>query len=254
MESAFSFSDSNLLWRHSDLLEKIGIAICGQVLAEGMIVKTEEFELKYNVSRSVVRETVRVLESMGLVSSRRRVGVLILAPTSWNVYDPKVIKWRLASSDRITQLRSLTELRLAIEPEAARLAAIRAPLITGTHLVELSNRMQKVGQTGDQELFLRLDIDFHRSVLSSSGNEMFAKLDRLVAEVLIGRTNYGLMPVHPHEEPLQLHSDVASAIQKGDADFAYHTMRAIMEGTLNEMSILWKHINQDSSNKRHSKS
>ena len=242
MESAYSYGDSNSLWLHSDLLEKLGLAICGQVWTEGSVIKTEEIELQYNVSRSVVRETVRVLASMGLVSSRRRVGVFILATKSWNVYDPKVIRWRLASSDRITQLRSLTELRVAIEPEAARLAATRAPLTIGTHLLGISNRMREVGREGDQKLFLGLDIDFHRTVLVASGNEMFAQLDRLVAEVLSGRTNYGLMPVHPHEAAVQLHADVAGAIQKGDADFAHDAMHAIMIRTLSEMSTIWKHI------------
>jgi DNA-binding FadR family transcriptional regulator len=240
-------------WLHVRMLEQLGLAICGQELPTGTVVKTEEIENQYQVSRSVVRETVRVLESMGLVSSRRRVGVLILAPTFWNLYDPQVIRWRLASSDRITQLRSLTELRVAIEPEAARLAAIRAPLTIATDLLGLSNRMRAAGQVGDQELFLSLDVHFHRLILASSGNEMFAKLDSLVAEVLTGRTHYGLMPLHPHEEAMQLHSDVASAIQKGAADLAHDAMFAIMERTMKEMSSLWKSPNQNPDKKRRRK-
>jgi len=84
-----------------------------------------------------------------------------------------------------------------------------------------------------------LDIHFHRLVLSSSGNEMFAKLSTLVEAVLMGRTQYGLMPRHPHNEALQLHVDVASAIQRGNADEAHAAMLAIMERTFNEMSAIW---------------
>lgn len=229
----------NSIWLHIRLLEKLGLAICGYDLPAGVVLKTEEIELRYEVSRSVVRETVRVLESLGLVLARRRLGVLVLGSASWNVYDPQVIRWRLASSERITQLRSLTELRVAIEPQAARLAANRAPLTAATNLLELSSRMQEAGRAGDQELFLSLDINFHQVILSNSGNEMFAKLNPLVAEVLRGRTHYGLMPIHPHEKVLQLHLEVASAIQKGASDFAHDAMLAIMERTLEEMNVLW---------------
>jgi len=226
-------------WLHGRLIEQIGLAICDQELATGTIVKTEDFEQRYGVSRSVVRETVRVLESMGLVSSTRRVGVLVLPPSRWNLYDPQIIRWRLASSARITQLRSLTELRYAVEPEAARLAAIRAPLINSTELVALARRMKVAGQMADVELFLALDVRFHQLILESSGNEMFAKLDTLVEEVLTGRTAYGLMPTHPHEEALQLHIDVANAIQKGIPDVAHDSMVAIMQRAIGEMNTTW---------------
>jgi len=84
-----------------------------------------------------------------------------------------------------------------------------------------------------------LDIQFHRLVLSNSGNEMFAKLSTLVEAVLTGRTQYGLMPRHPHKEALQLHVDVASAIQRGDGDDAHAAMVGIMARTFNEMSSIW---------------
>src|SRR5690606_33442979 len=60
------------------------------------------------------------------VESRRRVGVTVLPSREWNVYDPQVIRWRLAGADRPRQLRSLTVLRSAVEPVAAGLAARHA--------------------------------------------------------------------------------------------------------------------------------
>jgi DNA-binding FadR family transcriptional regulator len=69
---------------------------------------------------------------------------------------------------------------------------------------------------------------------------MFAKLNTLVEAVLTGRTQYGLMPRHPHKEALQLHVDVASAIQRGSGDEAHQAMRGIMARTFNEMSSLWE--------------
>ncbi|MBE3075901.1 MAG: FadR family transcriptional regulator [Actinobacteria bacterium] len=224
---------------HARLLDRLGLAICGGDLETGSVVRIDQLQERYGVSRSVVREAIQVLASMGLVASRRRVGVQVLPATRWNLYDPRVIRWRLASPERSAQLQSLTELRTAFEPAAARLAAQRASLDDASELMGLAGKLWAAGQSNDAETFLMLDIRFHRLVLSSSGNEMLAKLSTLVEAVLTGRTRHGLMPRHPHEEALQLHVDVASAIQRGNADEAHAAMLAIMERTSNEMSSIW---------------
>jgi DNA-binding FadR family transcriptional regulator len=221
------------------VLERLGLAICGLELAPGTIMTIDDIEREYGASRSVVREVIRVLESMSLVRSRKRVGVAVLAPSEWNLYDPQVIRWRLASAGRVTQLRSLTELRSAIEPEAAHLAAIHSPLANASDLMGLAGQMWAAGGAGDLEQFLALDTRFHKLVLISSGNEMFGKLGSVVEEVLAGRTHHGLMPERPHEDALQLHVDVASAIQRGAPDAARAAMLSIMVRTKDEMSELW---------------
>lgn len=224
---------------HGHLLDGIGQQICDGTLAAGATLTIEDLERTHSISRSVAREAVRVLESMGLVTSRRRVGVVVQPASGWNVFDPQVIRWRLAGEGRAAQLRSLTELRMAAEPEAARLAASRGSLEAASSLVGLSGRLWAAGRAGDLDHFLELDIAFHRLVLESSGNEMLSRMGSIIGEVLIGRTQYGLMPDHPHVEALQLHADVASAIQRGDADAAGQSMRAIMDRTFDEMTPIW---------------
>lgn len=225
---------------HARVLDKLGLAVCAGDLASGSVVRIDQLQVRYGVSRSVMREAIRVLASMGLVAPRRRVGVQVLPPTRWNLYDPQVIRWRLASPARTAQLRSLSELRTAIEPEAARLAAQRAPLGGASELMGLAGKLWAAGQANDAEAFLLLDIQFHRLVLSCSGNEMFAKLNTLVEAVLTGRTQYGLMPRHPHNAALQLHVDVASAIQRGNSDEAHAAMLGIMQRAFDEMSSIWE--------------
>lgn len=232
-------SDTAFSGLHAAVVDQMGLAISAGEWASGSIMRIEELEDRYGVSRSVIREVLRVLASMGMVQSRRRVGVQVLPATEWNLYDPQIIRWRLASPGRVAQLRSLTELRTAVEPQAARLAAQRAPLADASELMGLAGKLWAAGQNGDTELFLKLDIQFHRLVLTSSGNEMFGKLNSLIAEVLTGRTHYGMMPDHPHEEALQMHVDVASAIQRGNPVDAHSAMLAIMERAMNEMSTLW---------------
>ncbi|MBL6276144.1 FadR family transcriptional regulator [Micromonospora fiedleri] len=230
---------------HGRVLDHLGTAICGGELAAGAVLNIDELVDRYAVSRSVIREVLRVLASMGFIETRRRVGVMIRSADHWNVFDPQVIRWRLASAGRIAQIRSITELRTAIEPHAAWLAAQRVDHDDASELVGLAAKMWAAGKAGDEERFLRLDIEFHQRVLRASGNEMFVKLQDLVAEVLIGRHHYHLMPHYPHEQALQLHAEVAQGIQRHDGDSARRAMVQIMEHAFEEMSSIWEQTLHD---------
>ena len=224
---------------HSRVLNDLGRLIVSGELASGSTMLAEQVEKQHSVSRSVVRECMRVLQSLGMVESVKRVGIRVLPMSAWNLYDPLVIRWRLAETTNGAQLRSLTELRTAVEPRAAELAAIHAPDAVTRELLALAAHMRSVGRQGDLALFLQLDIQFHSIVLAASGNEMFAKLDGVVAEVLTGRTDQGLMPQRPHEEALQWHVDVADAIQGRRPADARAAMERIMGRTHTEVEQIW---------------
>ena len=213
---------------HADLLGKLGSLIASGDLAAGQVLRTEELEARYGVSRTVAREAVRVLESMGLVTTRRRVGVTVAARAHWNVFDPTVIRWRLAGSGRAEQLRSLSELRAGFEPAAARLAAGRATPEQCGVLTRAVVDMAVHGRSGDLAAYLDADIRFHRTLLEATGNEMFGALADVVAEVLTGRTTHGLMPLNPNPAAVRLHADVAQAVQSGDAQAAHEAMTSII--------------------------
>lgn len=221
------------------MLNDLGLSIVSGEISPDSTILAEQLEERYGVSRSVVREAVRVLQSLGMVASVKRVGMRVKPMSAWSLYDPLVIRWRLEQTENGRQLRSLTELRSAIEPQAAHLAAQHASNEAAGELLALAARMRAVGRSGDLELFLELDIRFHSLVLAASGNEMFARLDRVIAEVLTGRTNRGLMPSTPHEEALQLHVDVADAIQGKRPDDAFASMERIMSRTIEEVEPIW---------------
>lgn len=74
----------------------------------------------------MVREAVRVLDSMGLVETRKRLGVRVLPAASWNVFDARVVRLRLDGPGRERMVASLRELHRGVEPVAADLAATQA--------------------------------------------------------------------------------------------------------------------------------
>lgn len=223
---------------HESLLNSIGTDIVTGHLEAGTVVRAEELRVRYEVSLSVVREVVRVLESLGMVKPIRRLGLVILSMREWTILDPLVVRWRMAATPAL-QLRSLTELRVAIEPQAAHLAAVHASADAAEEIMGLAARMRTSGRKGDVEAVLEVDIAYHRAVLRAGGNELFASFDSVVAEILRGRTHAGLMPKFPHPEALQWHFDVADAIGNGDPDRAHAAMTKIMDRAFAEMEDAW---------------
>ena len=122
--------------------------------ALGAPLRQEELAEDLQVSRTPLREAIRVLESMGLVASRRRVGITIQPRHHWNVFDPRVIRWRLDGGDRTEQLLSLSELRRGIEPVAASLAAQRANPHHCRILAAAVSDMVVHGRDGDLAAYL----------------------------------------------------------------------------------------------------
>ena len=226
---------------HQGVLERLGPDIISGTYPPGHVLTLERLCSDFGVSRTVAREVVQVLASMGLVESRRRTGVTVRPSELWNVFDPSVIRWRLAGAERWSQLRQLTELRAAIEPLAAAGAARNAGDIQRKRLAELAALMEETGSDGDLDEFLDLDVEFHRVVLEGSGNDMFAGLSDVVEAVLRGRTHHHLMPAHPKAEARRLHEVVADAIAQGEPDVAQASMTAIVAEVVSEMTKLGDH-------------
>ena len=212
---------------HDALLDALGHEIVEGITPVGTALTLDGICTRFGISRTVAREAMRMLESMRLITSRRRVGLVVRPREEWDVFDPRLIRWRLDGPQREEQLRSLTELRLAVEPHSAACAAAAAGRQEGDELVALTTRMRRLGEEGRLAEFMEVDIEFHARLLRASGNEMFAALTDLVAEVLRGRTEHGLMPPHPEEEALTAHEELAAAVQAGDPEAAEAAMSRI---------------------------
>jgi DNA-binding FadR family transcriptional regulator len=229
-------SSPNVSALHDNVLTSLGAGIVAGGLKPGQVITLDGVSTTHGVSRSVAREVIRVLESMGMVASRRRVGITIQPAEKWNVFDPRVIRWRLESDDRAAQLVSLSELRRGFEPAAAALAAQRANPHQCRIMAAAVSDMVMHGRSGDLEAYLLADKVFHQTLLEASGNEMFRALNGVVAEVLTGRTHHGLMPETPNPVAIELHDEVARAIRMRDDAGAERAMRAIIDEAVSGVS------------------
>lgn len=220
---------------HATVLAEVGPRIVRGDLAEGAVITLDWIGETYGVSRTVAREVVQVLVSMGLVESRRRTGIRILPREQWDDYDPAVIRWRLEGSHRIRHLHELAELRAAIEPASAALAATHADADQRAEVVRIAEQMEVSGAAGDLQAFLEQDIAFHRLLLRASGNVMFSGLADVVEGVLRGRTDHDLMPPEPKREARRLHQVVAEAVAGGEAEVARYAMTAICAEVVSDL-------------------
>ncbi|WP_211658326.1 FadR/GntR family transcriptional regulator [Phytoactinopolyspora halophila] len=224
---------------HSAVLDTIGRQIVDGHFGEGDVLTLDWIQEHFGVSRTVARETMRILEWTGLVTSRRRVGIIVQPQTSWNVFDPRVIWWRLSGHGRNAQLRTLTELRTSIEPVAVNAAARNASAEQRERIHTLATAMREQGEAGNLDEFLELDIAFHTLLLNASDNEMFSALGDVVTVVLRGRVQLGFMPQHPVPLSLELHERVAQAVSSGHGEAAEAAMREILVEVRSAMAALF---------------
>lgn len=213
---------------YARVLDAMGAAIVGGELRPGDVETVERIERRTGASRSVVREAVRVLVNLGLMRASRRVGLTVQDREHWNVLDPQLVRWRMAGNDRRDQLRELRDLRRAIEPEAAKLAATRRNNRDADELVTAARRLESAG---NPELFLEVDAQLHHTLLRASGNSMFVRLQEVVSEALRQRALGPPPIVEPSVHDIALHLRVAQAVADADPYTAAAAMREIIERT-----------------------
>lgn len=151
---------------HTHVADALGRRLASRLLRPGEVLNLVDIEAEFAVSRTVAREAMRLLESLGMVEIRRRVGLIVAPEEQWDVLSTRVIEWRLAGPGHEAQLRSLLDLRIAVEPTAARLAALHATDRQRESLLELTELLHDLGRQGvdETEEYLAADVGWHQTL------------------------------------------------------------------------------------------
>ncbi|MEN3585248.1 FadR/GntR family transcriptional regulator [Streptomyces sp. ZYX-F-203] len=213
---------------HGQLVQQLGQMIVSGDLGADRPLVPEEIGQRFEVSRTVVRESLRVLEAKGLVSARPNVGTRVRPVSDWNLLDPDIIEWRAFGPQRDDQRRELGELRWTIEPLAARLAAGHGREDVQQRLSEMVQIMGHAAGQGDALTFSRADAEFHMLLIQAAGNRMLDHLSGIVSAAL--QVSGG--PVtgcdRLNEATLSQHGLIVDALSVGDGAAAESAMRQLL--------------------------
>jgi DNA-binding FadR family transcriptional regulator len=197
---------------------------------EGKIFPTEAgLAAQHGVSRSVTREAVKMLTAKGLLSARPRQGTVVQPATSWNLFDTDVLRWLLERRFSIDLLTQFNQLRVAIEPEAAALAA-RYGGEDDQRAIAAGLARMIAAERGEDEP-LDADIAFHVAILRASKNPFYIQFRDVVTTAL--RTSIRFTNrIKGRTASIADHEAVQKAITARDPDAARHAMRHLIGDVL----------------------
>ena len=212
------------------VVEFIGMDIATGRLPSGAQLPNEaEWCQRLDVSRSVVREALRVLVSKNLIDIRARSGARVRDQALWNLLDPDILTWRAQGEDQDTYVTELFELRRVLEPAAAGLAATR---ISPAQLAELTSAYDEMVAAGeDTARFFEPDVRFHRTVLGAVGNALFQALGQTITVALEITLRLSLDAPKGQQQSLPFHKTVLDAIAARDSNAAATAMLALVDAS-----------------------
>ena len=214
------------------LLDALGRAIVTGEYDDARFPTEAELAAEHGVSRSVTREAVKMLTAKGLLTARPRKGTTVQPSSSWNLFDTDVLRWLLERKFSLDLLRHFTELRIAIEPAAAALAARNADA-ADIEAVKAGYRRMEDAAIGEDD-HLDSDIDFHIAVLEASGNPFYRQFRDVVATAL--QKSISFTNRTGGRASLPAHAAVLKAIEARNAKGAEAAMTRIIASVRDQIA------------------
>jgi DNA-binding FadR family transcriptional regulator len=203
--------------------------VSGELRPGDPLPPEDELTADISVSRTVLREAVRVLAAKGLVQARPKTGTRVRERSEWNILDPDVLSWRTEALHDQKLYEETTEVRLAIEPLAARLAATRASDDEVAAITEAYAGMES--GVGERDAYLAADLEFHSRILGSCHNELLEHLGRVLRAVLRATFMLTTSPSRSRRRALPLHRAILDGIVAGDEDAAENAAKILIADT-----------------------
>lgn len=168
----------------------------------------------YGVSRTVIRESLKVLESKGMVRGKPRIGTTVCDKDEWNILDADVLEWMGPYIRDFDLLGCILEARRTIEPAAAELAAERA---STQEIADLERAWQGMRDSSrDPEKFTEADMQFHTVLLNASHNQVFRRLSSAIHAALHYALHASNVAVESREDAVIVHGELVEALRMRD--------------------------------------
>jgi DNA-binding FadR family transcriptional regulator len=226
------FSPRRTHSNHAEIARALALDIIAGRIGQGVKLPGDaELMLRFGVSRPVLRESVKTLVAKGLLTTRARVGTVVRERAAWNMFDQDVIGWHLEAGIDGRFLGDLAEIRLAIEPRAAALAAERR---TQADLDAMRRGLDQMArEASGSDGFAEGDLAIHVAVANASGNPFMRSIGAVIDAAL--RASFMLSaPVEERERQraLDSHRRIIEAIENRDAPAASAAMIDVIHAGL----------------------
>ncbi|HEY0395438.1 MAG TPA: FadR/GntR family transcriptional regulator [Candidatus Elarobacter sp.] len=215
---------------HAHVVEALVPRIASGELAPGSLLPTEPaMSARFGVSRSVVREALRVLATKGLIDVRHGSGTRVTAPDRWDPLDPQILGALRGRGPSAAVLHDLLEARTIVECEVAALAAERAEAPEREALEAALDTMR--GALDDPPRFVTGDSAFHLALLRAARNRVLERMTQPMHELL--SYAQALTDAIPGvlTRALADHEAIADAVLRRDPAAARDAMRAHLAQT-----------------------
>lgn len=211
----------------SEVARELGRKIVSQSYQPGSLIEDEAaLAEQYKVSRSVVRDAVKILVGKGLLEVRRGIGTRVKPRQMWGLFDDDVLAWSQSAPPDPVALRRLLEVRQTFEPRAARWAAERGSSESHAEILQAMNGMER--SEASLEDFLKSDAHFHRAILRATENEFLVALEGLVFAGLLSSLKLTNLSARDNAASVPLHRAVCDAIQTRDGELAESSMMVLL--------------------------
>jgi GntR family transcriptional regulator, galactonate operon transcriptional repressor len=216
------------------VVREIGLSIIRNDIKPGDVLSNEpELSLQFNISRSVLREALKILNAKGLIESRPRTGTRVRPRKVWNLLDPDILAWHNEVGPDKEFLQAICEIRLMFEPPTAGLAALRA---SEEEVLCIERSCQRLQDAVDApERYIPADLQFHAAICSAAHNELLQQIIVVLDTSL--RASRAITSQLPgaNQDAMPLHWAITGAIGRRDARAAEEAMRKLMMQTTGDI-------------------
>lgn len=213
---------------HSFVINEIGSAIvCGRYPIGSVLPNDAKMIDKFDVSRTVLREALKTLESKGLLEARPKVGTKVAPRNRWNYFDPMLLEWLFQAGPDEQLVRSVTAVREALEPHAAAEIA-RSHTADQIRLLRYWLHQMEIS-VGSPLNFALADLEIHLIIADGSRNPFTRSMMPLVEfshATVYKKAIAEMADIDPHQ--IEPHARLIEAIEAGSSDNAMEAMKAII--------------------------
>ncbi|MDR3472122.1 MAG: FadR/GntR family transcriptional regulator [Devosia sp.] len=223
---------------HNIVVKGLAVAILKQEFKQGSMLPPEpELCDRFKISRSALREAVRVLHGKGMVEPRPRTGTLVRAREHWNLLDADLLTWSMDFEPQAEFVLSLIEARQVIEPASARFAAARATAQDIAVIEEAYAAMGAAKTNLDFDAFNIADIAFHKALLVASHNIVFQQLSMTIGTALAYSFRLTIQRAREPGASLPNHGEVIDCIKRRDPEAAYAAMSRLLNIAIVDLGL-----------------